>query len=239
MIKREKIAAVVAEFLGVVILATAVYAMVARTSFPFFGGLTAGLVLAAMVMVIGGVSGAHINPAVTVGLWSARKVRTSTAIVYVGAQMLGGLAAMALIKYFLGQPIESMAQGQFEWKLLIAEAVGAFILLFGIVASIYQKQERNTLAFVAGSMLTIGIFVASLVPNGGVLNPAVAVGIQSWSWAYAAGPIIGGIVGANLYSLLFAGDLTLNFSRPKTAKAKAAAQRSQVTTKKRTSKKKR
>src|SRR3990167_4830603 len=108
MFGKKKIAMIVAEFLGAGILSVVVYSMIARTSFPLFSGLAAGVTLAMLVLVVGNVSGAHANPAVTLGLWSQRKVPTAQAVVYIAAQLLGGVAALALLKYFLGHPLESL-----------------------------------------------------------------------------------------------------------------------------------
>ena len=229
MIGRQKIAMVVAEFLGTAILAIAVYSMVARTTFPLFGGLAAGVVAGLATITFNTISWAHINPALTLGLWTARKIKTVPAIFAIAAQMLGGLLAWALLKYFLGHSLTSMATGKFAWKVLIAEAVGTFVFVFGVTSAVYHKLEGSLLAFAVGGSLTIGILVASMASNG-VVNPAVALGIQSWSWAYAVGPLVGGIVGANLYALLFAGDFpvvvsSVSSSRTITTSAKAPAKK--------------
>ncbi len=239
MLTRQKVAMLVAEVFGTTTLAVAVYSMVARTSFPLFGGMAAGLTLALMVLAVGKVSGALINPAVTVGLWSIRKLKTTSAIMLLAAQMLGGVAAWSLIKYFIGRPLDSLVQGPFDWKVLIAEAVGAIVFTFGLASAVYQKYEGGKLAFAAGASLTLGILVASMASNG-VINPAVAVGLQSWSWAYAVGPLIGSVIGMNLYALLFEADLPkirvvrVN-AKPavKATKAKAAKTVTKKTAKKR------
>jgi aquaporin Z len=204
MFSRQRVAQLVAEFLGTGTLAVAVYSMMARTNFPLFSGVAAGLVLALMVFAIGSFSGAHINPAVTFGLWTVRKINTLQAVTYIVAQFLGALAAWALLKYFLGTALESTA-GKFVWKAFIAEAVGAAVFTFGLVAAVYQKYVGGQLAFTMGVSLTIGILVASMAANG-IVNPAVAVGVQSWNWAYATAPFAGALVGSNLYALLFAAD---------------------------------
>lgn len=228
MFGREKIAALVAEFLGTGILAVAVYSMVARTNFPLFSGLAAGLVLAVMVFAIGAVSGAHINPAVTFGMWTVRKIKTTRAIAYVAAQFLGAMAAWALLKYFLGAPLESTANA-FAWKVFVAEMIGAAVFTFGLSSAIYQKYVGGQLAFVAGASLTLGILVASMASNG-VINPAVAVGIQSWNWAYATAPLVGALIGCNLYALLFAADFP-KLRRVAASKSSAPA-KTKVATKK-------
>lgn len=201
MFSRLKVAKILAELMGVIILVTAVYSMVARTPFPLFAGMAAGLTLGLLVFSIGATSGAHVNPAITLGLWSIRKVKTSTAIIYVLIQLLGGYLAFLLINYLLGRNIESIANAP-EIKVFVAEAIGALIFGFGVASAIYQKYEGGKLAFAVGGSLTVGILVASLASNG-VLNPAVAIGLQSWNKAYALGPIVGAIIGMNLYALLF------------------------------------
>lgn len=233
MFSKQKVAMVVAELMGVTVLATAVYAMVGRTTFPLFAGLAAGVTLGLLVHTVGAVSGAHVNPAITLGLWSVRKVKTTQAIVYLVVQMLGGLAAWKLAQYFLGNPIQSIAGEEFVWKVLIAEAVGTFIFGFGVASAVYQKYEGTKLAFTVGASLTIGILVASLASNG-VLNPAVAVGIQSWNWAYAVGPIVGAVLGMNVYALLFTDEVV--FKVP--ARAKRTTRVKATTTKRKTTAKK-
>lgn len=207
MFKKQNIAAVVAELFGVIILVTAVYSMVARTSFPLFAALAAGLTVGLLVHTVGSVSGAQVNPAITLGLWSIKKEKTSRALVFVAVQMLGGYAAWMLLQYFLGRNLESLA-GKFEWKVLIAEAFGALVFGFGVASAVYQKYEGGKLAFTVGTSLTIGILVASMGSNG-VVNPAVALGLQSFNWAYVVGPVVGSMFGMNLYAVLFTDEVVL------------------------------
>ncbi len=202
MFGRNKIAQLVAEFLGAATLSLAVYTIMARTSFPLFSAMAAGIVVALFTLIMGAVSGAHLNPAITLGLWTVRKIQTTKAVVYIAAQMLGGVAAWYLLKYFLGHNLQSIAGADFEWKVFTAEAVGAGLFGFGYLAAKAQQVEEGKVASAIGAALLTGILVASLASNA-VLNPAVAVGIQSWSWAYAAAPLAGALVGMNVYQLLF------------------------------------
>jgi glycerol uptake facilitator-like aquaporin len=221
MFSRDKIAMIVAEFLGAFVLTLVFYSIIARTTFPLFTGLAAGGVLAMLVLVVGKVSGAHANPALTLGLWVVRKIKTGPAIVYIVAQMAGGLVAGLLLKYFLGHSLTTMAD-KFDWKIFVAEATGAAVFTFGVVAALYQKLESGKLAAAVGVSFLVGVVVASLAANG-VVNPAVAAGIKSWNWAYATGPLAGGVVGAGVYALLFAGDTkVLSFSIPTVSVQKPA-----------------
>lgn len=203
MVGKKTVAILFAEFLGTFALTSAVFAMTGRTGFPFFAAAAAGLTLALAVITLGPTSGAHINPAVTLGFWTLRKIETTLAIAYIAAQFLGGLVAWQLNAYFLGQPIKNTASTNFEWVVLVAEAVGAFVFAFGIAAAVYMKKTGYELAAAIGGALFVGILVASYGSNG-ILNPAVALGIRSFNLAYVVGPIIGAVLGMNTYALLFA-----------------------------------
>jgi glycerol uptake facilitator-like aquaporin len=203
MFGRKKIAMLVAEFLGTGVLTLVVLAVSKSTiGIPYFVAIAAGLVLVAMTLALGAVSGAHLNPAITLGLWTVRKVKTVPALAYVAAQMAGGGAAYWLYTYFIGQSW-SNATGKFEAKILIAEAVGALIFSIAWAAAAYQRLEVGKAAAVVGIGLMLGAIVASAVSYG-LLNPAVALGVRSFSWVYVLGPILGAIIGFNIYGFLFA-----------------------------------
>lgn len=203
MFGRRKIAMVVAEFIGTFTLASAVLAMSGRTSFPFFVATAAGTTLALMVLVIGSVSGGLINPAVTVGMWTLRKITTTAAVVFIAAQMLGGLVAWRFNEYLLDSPLKNTAGEKFDWRILVAEAVGTFIFTFGVAAAVYQGYRGLKRAVTMGASLSLGILIATFASNG-ALNPAVAVGVHSWSLAYVVGPLVGAVLGMNLYAMVFA-----------------------------------
>lgn len=202
MFGRQKIAMIVAEFVGTFVLASAVLAMVGRTSFPFFAALAAGLALTGMTLAFGAVSGGYFNPAITIAAWTIRKIETARALVFVAAQMLGGVVAWTLNQWLLDTTLKNIANTSFDWRIFTAEAVGTAIFAMVLAAASYQAYKGIVNAFTAGVGLALGIMVASFAGNA-VINPAVAVGIQSWSFVYAAGPVLGAIVGMNLYVLLF------------------------------------
>lgn len=210
LLTRKRIAMLMAEFLGVGVLTLIVLAVAqSNVGIPYFISIAAGLALITLVLVLGRVSGAHLNPAITIGLWSLRRIKALPALGYIGAQVLGGIAAYYLYTYFIGSTWENL--GAFEAPVLVAEAVGAFIFAMGWAAVIYQKYEGLKAAFVIGISFTTGLLVASIasvaagVMSGGFINPAIALGAQSLVWgSYALGPVLGAIIGFNLYALLFA-----------------------------------
>lgn len=226
MFSRQKIAVLVSEFLAAAILSTVVLSMIGRTSFPFFVAIAAGLTVGAMAYLFG----AHSNPAVTIGLWTMRKVQATVAIALIAAQMLGGFVAWRLNEYLIGAELNNIA-GDFDWRILLAEALGAFVLGLGLAVAINRSDKDVSLPVSVGVALALGILIASFASNG-LLNPAVAVGVQSWSWAYALGPILGVIVGVNLYGLLYIG-----WKLPKRSATKSTSVRSKVSARKSPAKK--
>jgi glycerol uptake facilitator-like aquaporin len=218
MFGREKVAMLVAEFLGASVLSTVTLSMLGRTSFPFFVAVAAGAALAAM----GYLFGAQSNPAVTIGLWTMRKVQTTVAIAVIAAQMLGGVAAWQLNEYLLNSELKSMASS-FDWRIFVAEAVGAVVLGLGVAVAVSRAYKEAAWAVVTGVSLSLGILVASMASNA-LLNPAVAVGVQSWSWTYALAPVLGTVAGMTAYGLLYM-EWPVAKTKAATAKSKAPARK--------------
>lgn len=189
-----------AEFLGTGVLTLVVILAIAggSTITPVLAMLT----LALFVYTIGHVSGCHINPAVTAGLWSLGKISPMEALGYVAAQFAGALVASVVATSMigvsaLGLPVTS-APG-----IAIAEAIGMMLFAFGIAAVVHAKVPEQMSGVVIGGSLLLGLTVAGSVSNG-VLNPAVALGIGSFNIMYLLGPIVGSVVGMYLYKCMCA-----------------------------------
>jgi aquaporin Z len=179
-----------AELLGTFGLTLAV-ALSLAGKFPIPTPVIAGLTLGLFVYTIGHLSGAHINPAVTIGAWLLKKIGNKDAAYYILAQFVGaGLACLISSHVTYASPL-IVAN---SWQVLAAEALGAFFFTFGIASIIFGKVPQVMSGIVIGASLMLGIAFAAPWSNG-VLNPAVAWGIGSWSFAYLAGPIIGAILG--------------------------------------------
>lgn len=203
MFGRRKVAAVVGEFLGTATLSFVVLNVSRSTiGIAYFVAIAAGL--AVVLMGVSVASDVHLNPAVTFGLWTARRVKTARAAMYIVAQMLGGWAAYGLYKYFVHGTVQHVSAG-FTGRILVAEAVGTFIFTLAAASVLYDRVWGFRRALVTGGAFTLGIVVASAASNG-FINPAVALASNSWGWGtYAAGPVLGAIIGVNLYALIFSG----------------------------------
>jgi aquaporin Z len=241
MFGRRKIAAIVAEFLGAGVLTTIILSVQhSGIGYPLFVAAAVGLAFLVLSFTVGDASGGQFNPAITIGQWTAGKLATFTAIVYVIAQLLGGWLAYYLYTYLVNNHLGAVG-GHFSGRILASEAVGTGVFAFIFTATVYRGASRAVTATFAGLGLTIGSLVASAGALG-LLNPAVALGVRAWVWGtYVLGPVIGAIVGTQLYRLFFAeeeGGFLPNFSmasfsttevviskpaaKPKTAKKTAA-----------------
>jgi len=226
----------IAEFVGTFILAFAMVATLIRTPFAFFSGIAAAIVYGLFVIFFGSKIVAHLNPAVTIGLWTVRKISTINAFVYLVLQVAAGYCALRLGQYLIGQTLPKTATGGFDWKVMIAEGIGALIFSLAIAAALNhseRKLELHEKSLLVGFGLFIGILIASYAVGGvGLINPAVAVAYHSVSWAFILGPVVGAIVGFNLYELALVksishgSDLTSSTSASKAvAKPKAKAKK--------------
>lgn len=229
MFGRQKVATLVAEFLGTGVLTLLILSVQRSTiGVPFFVAAAAGLTLALMVFALGNISGSHLNPAVTLGLWTARRISTLTGIAYIIVQFLGAWGAYYLYTYFVKVSLQPIG-GHFAGRVLVAEAVGTAIFSFGWASALYQRFTPASTGAVAGISYMVGIIAASPAAIG-LLNPAVALGARAWVWGtYVLGPVLGAIIGVNLYGLLFA-----ESTRKVKAAAVAPAAKAKAPAKKRT-----
>lgn len=129
----------------------------------------------------------------TLGLLSIRKVDTMSALAYLAAQFVGALVALGVGRLLFPAPAEVIAGGAFS--IGMAELLGAVIFLFAIGSVVAGRVSRAASGLVIGTGLLLGIAFAAQGSNG-VLNPAVALGIGSFSHPYVWGPIVGAAIGA-------------------------------------------
>lgn len=188
----------IAEALGAGTL-TLVVALSLVSRVPLSTPVLAGLVLGLFVYTLGHVSGTHINPAVTVGLWSIQKIKTNEAVLYVISQFIGASVALLIVSSVATVP---MLQVSGSYLVAIAECVGTFFFAFGIASVVYNKTPDALSGVVIGGSLLLGIIIASMIGSNGILNPAVAFGIKSFNLVYLIAPLVGSALGMNAYKYL-------------------------------------
>lgn len=167
---------VIAELVG-----TFVLTLVAVLSFQDTLPLYVGLTFAVMFMAIGAVSGSHINPAVTFGLWAVNRVKTLMVPFYWAAQLLGAMAAVVVLNLVSGSKLglDFGHFGEFSWGMFSVEVVGTAVFIFGLVA-VLTRVELSAVgkALGVGLSLTVGLLVAgALFANlqSGVDSSAITV----------------------------------------------------------------
>lgn len=164
---------VLAELVG-----TFVLTMVALMTATETVALYVGLALMLLVMSIGAISGSHVNPAVTFGLWVAGKVKVAMVPFYWGAQFLGAMAAFLLVNSAAGSKLGmSFAHfGEFSWMVFFAEFVGTAVFLFGLV-SVLRRADLSS----GGKAVGVGLsLMIAIVVAGSLYTPAREAAIRNY-----------------------------------------------------------
>lgn len=199
--------AYVAEFLGTFALLFCVVLAIASQTPDLGVYLLNGLVIAAMIGALGPISGAHFNPAVTLGFWLSGRLGGTQALGYVLAQLLGASAAVGVLALSLGNALHevafgvpSLASGVPLWVGVLVETLLTFVLVLVIFTT--AVQQKNALAaLLIGLAVTMGVLAGANV-SGAAMNPARAWGSAIWGggfeqhWVYWVGPLLGGALAA-------------------------------------------
>lgn len=177
---------------------------------PFGIAAAFGAALLAVVYSIGHISGAHVNPAITLAFAAARDFPVKHAVGYIVAQVLGAVLAASVLRLLFGDVANLGAPGP---TVSIAAAFGAelvfaFMLMFVVESLATDTRAIGSMAGLGiGSTLLLGVLLAGPL-SGGSLNPARAVGPAlvsgTWSahWVYWVAPILGALVGAFTYRMI-------------------------------------
>ncbi len=202
---------------------------VIAAAFPKLGigfagvALAFGLTLLTMAYTIGPISGCHINPAVTVGLWVAKRFPTRDVIPYIIAQVLGAIvAAGVLFVVASGKP--GFTAGQFASNGYGALSPGGYamgsallievVLTFGFLMVILGATDRRAPVGFAGLAIGLALTLIHLIGipvDNTSVNPARSTGPAIFAgsaelaqlWLFWLAPLVGGAIAGLLYPLLF------------------------------------
>ncbi len=181
--------------------------------------LAHGLAIAAFFAALRQISGAHFNPAVTIGYWATKRVNTIEAAMYWVAQIAGAIAAAYLLRAVLPEEAwRNVALGAPElvrdfpkWAGMTLEAVATFFVVFIFFATTDPDHDvpQGTAGLAIGVTYVLGIFVAMPFTTG-ALNPARAFGPWLATGAHLAnqgvywvGPLAGGFLAGLLYDSIY------------------------------------
>jgi MIP family channel proteins len=213
-----------AEFLGTLLLVFFIGMVLAVQSKAGLGytefaviGLVHVFVLATLVYVYGGTSGAHFNPAVTVALAALRKIRPADALIYILVQLSGAIAAALLVKALLLDQGDATHYGatllndKFIDKALaglLAEAMGTFALMTAIMGTaVNPRGERAWAGWIIGGILGAAVMIIGPLTGAGFnparsFGPALVSGEWGDFWIYVVGPVLGALAAAFSYKLI-------------------------------------
>ncbi|KAG6410916.1 hypothetical protein SASPL_128989 [Salvia splendens] len=177
-----------------------------------FGGM-----IFILVYCTAGISGGHINPAVTFGLFLARKVSLIRAVSYIVSQCLGAICGVGLVKAFmkgpynrLGGGANTVADGYNTGTALGAEIIGTFVLVYTVFSATDPKRNARDSHIPVLAPLPIGfavfmVHLATIPITGTGINPARSFGAaviyghkKSWDdhWIFWVGPMVGALAAA-------------------------------------------
>ncbi|MCO5316425.1 MAG: aquaporin [Solirubrobacterales bacterium] len=181
-------------------------------------GLTYAFVLTVLVFTLGGASGGHFNPAITIGAALMKKIAAVDAVIYILAQLSGGVLGALLTKALLvdegraanygAATISPLLGGAFAGA--VVEALGTFLLVLTVlVVALGVEKIREWAPLAIG--LALGLVGLILVPlTGGSVNPArwfgpaLVSGEFADAWAYIVGPVVGAVLAFVVYRFLIA-----------------------------------
>lgn len=164
--------------------------------------LTFGLVIMAMIYAIGDISGAHLNPAVTLGFWIARRLPGTSVAPYIASQIAGAFAASGLLRLlFTHKTLGATHPTGSVLQTFILETVLTAMLMFVILGVATGAKEKGILAGVAiGGVIAFEALFAGPISGASMnparsLAPAVISGAIGDVWIYIAAPVLGAAIG--------------------------------------------
>jgi len=204
-------ARLIAEFLGVFFLCLFGIGAISNGFDITAIALAHGFAIFVAICAFAHISGAHFNPAVTVALAATRRIAPVDAVAYIVAQLLGGVAAAALVKSAFGglKGVPALGAGVSTGTGLMVELVATFILMIVIMGT--AVDPRGTFSIVAG--LPIGLVIVGDIfwagpATGAAMNPARWFGpalvdgaLSTTPVVWIVGPIAGALIAAAVYEL--------------------------------------
>jgi arsenate reductase len=138
----------------------------------FFHAVAVGAALAVLIVLFAATSGSHFNPAVTLAMWRAGRISTSTGFGYAIAQVAGAIVGVAVAHLSFGEPVFTVS-GTVRpgWGPLAAELVGTLVLVL-LVLGLVEQDNGGLVGPAVGTWVTVMVFSTS---STGFLNPAVTV----------------------------------------------------------------
>ncbi len=161
--------------------------------------LTFGLIVMAIIYALGDVSGAHINPAATVGFWWAGRFEGRQVLPYVAAQSLGAIAAASILRLLFvdHETLGATLPSGTWWQSFVLEVLLTWLLMFVVLNVSTGAKEKGIMAGAAiGGVVALEAMFAGPICGASMnparsLGPALVSGQTQLLWIYLAAPLIG------------------------------------------------
>jgi aquaporin Z len=172
--------------------------------------LTFGLIVMAMIYAFGDLSGAHLNPAVTIGFWVSGRFETRSVLPYLLSQLAGAFLASALLFAMFGRVASLGATIPFgsDWQSFVLEAILTAILMLVILQVSHGPKESGVMAGIAvGGVIALEALFAGPISGASMnparsLAPAVVSGNLAHLWVYLVAPVVGSVASVLVWKLL-------------------------------------
>ena len=180
--------------------------------------LAFGLAVVAMAYTIGGISGCHINPAITLGVWASGRMSTKDAVMYMIFQVIGAIASAAVLYLCTSvsgdavvgtganacQPGVSVAGG------LVAEIVFTMVFVLVVLGTTDSKVGAGNFAGLAIGLTLVLVHLVCIRYTGTSVNPARSIGPALFQggvalqqlWIFIVGPFAGALLAAGIWKVL-------------------------------------
>ena len=174
-----------------------------------------GLSVLTMVYTIGSISGCHINPAITLGVWLSGRMTGKEAAGYMVAQVIGGLIGSTIL-YFIASNMGLSATGANQFAVgelsaaFMAETIFTFIFVLVVLGSTDKGSSTTHFAGLAIGLALVMIHIVCIPITGTSVNPARSIGpalfaggvALSQLWVFLTAPFIGGALAAAVWNII-------------------------------------
>lgn len=225
--KMPIVSEVAAEFIGTFLLVIMVFSVQNQPLYIAFA-------MIGIVLLLGKISGAYVNPAMVAGAWITRKIKSLRAVSYMLAEIFGAVVAWLTVNAFATSAYKSYSitvadyllhsetvKSGSEWLVFFAELLGTLILALGVSVAIRSRKSNIKAACAYGFAILIALifsgWATSALLSGSYtslsfLNPALAIAASALSWniwpiaIFVIAPVIGGILGFGIMELINTND---------------------------------
>ncbi len=179
--------------------------------------LAFGLAVVAMAYTIGGISGCHINPAITLGVWLSKRMGAKDALMYMLFQVIGAIIGAALLYWLVdshtglnGLGANTCQEGVSVCGGLLAEIIFTCVFVLVVLGTTDDKKGAGKFAGLAIGLALVLVHLVCIAYTGTSVNPARSIGPALFAggaaleqlWIVIVGPVVGAILSAGIWALI-------------------------------------